>query len=200
MEKSLNLFIGISITIYLLGFFIKNIITSKRIGQPIKGKSRKVKSLIIIISILYVLSYISIFFTHHILYSIDIFDGTLVKIIGVVLVAGALLIGISTLITMSNSWRMGITEEQNTGLITNGLFRYCRNPYFLSYYLIFLGVFLVFPTVIFLLFYIPSAIITHTMVLDEEKFLRKLHGKQYLDYKNSVSRYIPLRILKKRDF
>lgn len=190
MEKFLNIYTSLAITIYLAGFFAKNIITAKRTGQSIKTNSWKVNTLTINIGILYTLTYFCIFFKHHLLFDINIFDLFYIKIAGIAFMTVALITGIVTLITMKNSWRMGITTDQNTALIINGIFRFSRNPYFLSYFLIFLGVFLVFPTAIFLVFYIPFVIITHSLVLDEEKYLTKQHGESYMNYKNSAKRYL----------
>ncbi len=193
METAFSIFAGIGITIYLLSFFVKNIVTAKRTGQSIKGKSWKVKVLIFIISTLYTLTYVCIFLKHDFLFNIGFLDSTALKVTGIVLIGVALVLGLSTLITMRNSWRMGITQKQNTELILNGFFRFSRNPYFLSYILIFAGVFFMFPTILFLVLYIPTVILIHLMILDEEEYLAKQHGESYLDYMKSVNRYISLK-------
>lgn len=190
MEIAFKIITGICITLFLISFFIKNIVTAKKTGEPIKGKSLKVKVLILLIGALYTLSFICIFLKYNFLFRINFLDIPAIKITGMVLILISLIIGISTLFTMRNSWRMGITENQKTELVVKGFFKFSCNPYFLSYYLIFLGVFLAFPTLVFLIFYIPFASITHLMVLDEEQFLEAQHGKIYIDYKKSVNRYI----------
>jgi len=46
---------------------------------------------------------------------------------------------------MSNSWRIGIDEENETHLVTKGIFSLSRNPVFLGIILANLGIFLVLP-------------------------------------------------------
>ena len=46
---------------------------------------------------------------------------------------------------MKDSWRVGIDSERKTELITEGLFRYSRNPIFLGMLLVLAGLFLVTP-------------------------------------------------------
>lgn len=193
METFFDIFTGICVAIYMVGFFIKNFVTAKNTGQPVKANSWKVNVLTVNISLLYILTYISIVFNPEFLIKLpDIF---ILKTAGAVLIFASLILGTATLVNMKNSWRMGITEKQNTELITIGLFRYSRNPYFLSYYMIFLGVFMIYPTLIFLLLYLPFTVLTHSMVLDEEKFLETQHGNRYSGYKNTVGRYFGKRFI-----
>ena len=57
---------------------------------------------------------------------------TYTKITGIILgLLGDLIFFISVL-TMKNSWRAGIPEHDKTELITNGIYRYSRNPAFLA--------------------------------------------------------------------
>jgi protein-S-isoprenylcysteine O-methyltransferase Ste14 len=94
---------------------------------------------------------------------------------------------------MKDSWRVGIRPEQKTDLIVTGNFVFSRNPYFLSYDLMFLGIFLVFPTLVYLILYIIFVTIVHLMIKDEEKHLIQQHGDLYIKYKDSVNRYFSLR-------
>jgi protein-S-isoprenylcysteine O-methyltransferase Ste14 len=189
MKFFIAVYIGSVLTLYLMGFIMKNIITVKQTKQSIKGKSSIVNLLIVTTSLLYLLTYTSLIFPCDFFFSISYLNVIYLKIAGLILVALAFFIGIPTLITMKNSWRVGIRPEQKTDLVIDGFFRFCRNPYFVSYILMFLGVFLVYPTYTYLLFYIPFVLIIHFMILGEEKHLAQQHGKQYLDYKHSVKRY-----------
>ena len=46
---------------------------------------------------------------------------------------------------MSNSWRIGIDENNKTELITKGLFSYSRNPIFLGMIISVAGIFFILP-------------------------------------------------------
>jgi protein-S-isoprenylcysteine O-methyltransferase Ste14 len=150
--------------------------------------------MIFISTLLYLLTYFCIFFNPAHLIWINVLDLGSIKIVGFIFIALAFALGISTLITMKDSWRVGIRPDQKTDLIENGIFRFSRNPYFLSYNLMFLGIFLVFPTFVYLILYLIFIIIVHLMILDEEKHLVKQHEDVYIKYKNSVSRYFSIKL------
>jgi protein-S-isoprenylcysteine O-methyltransferase Ste14 len=193
METFEKLFVGILLTVYFIGFIIKNIVTVKRTKQAIKGKSSKVNLLISNSTLLYLLTYFYIFFNPEYLVRIDMLDLFFIKIVGLTLITIAFILGITTLIGMKDSWRVGIRPEQKTDLIVSGNFVFSRNPYFLSYDLMFLGIFLVFPTLVYLIFYFIFIIIVHLMIIDEEKHLFQQHGDSYIKYKDSVNRYFSIR-------
>ena len=195
MDTFEELAIRILLSIYFIGFILKNMITVRRTKQAIRGKSGKV-NLVIFNSI--ILGIIGIFFHPDYFLWIKILDFSAIKIMGLVIISLACVLGISTLITMKDSWRVGIRPEQKTDLITNGIFKLSRNPYFLSFNLMFLGIFLVYPTLVYLIFYLTFIIILHLIIMDEEKHLIKQHGDLYKNYKASVNRYFSLRFRNKR--
>ncbi len=183
-------YVGIILMIYFSFFMGKNLITRKRLKKDIKGKSIKVNLTIITTTMLYLLAYVSIFFNTGILFNINVLNHNILKVAGLILVTIAFVLGVTTLMTMKNSWRVGVRPEQETELILIGIFLYSRNPYFLSYILIFLGIFLIFPNIVFLFFYVLMIILVHLMILDEERHLTNQHGEVYLNYKKSVGRYL----------
>jgi protein-S-isoprenylcysteine O-methyltransferase Ste14 len=190
METFSKYFIGIVLLVFFASFMLKNIITTKRTKMAIKGKSMKVNLLILSSAVLYTTFYLYIFTSSSYFLGIEILEVFFLKIIGLALVIIAFVLGLTTLVTMRDSWRVGIRPEQKTGLVTNGIFRFSRNPYFLSYIILFLGVFLVFPNGVFFVFYFLMITIIHLMIRDEEKFLTEQHGQNYLDYKKKVNRYV----------
>ncbi|MGA9575601.1 MAG: isoprenylcysteine carboxylmethyltransferase family protein [Lysobacterales bacterium] len=81
--------------------------------------------------------------------------------------------------------------DEATTLVTNGFYRYSRNPMYLGMFLMVAGMaFLMgsvgaaLPVVIFVL------IIRNNFVLGEERFLEASFGQQYLDYKSKVRRWL----------
>jgi protein-S-isoprenylcysteine O-methyltransferase Ste14 len=194
METFIKFYVAILLTVYFIGFFIKNILTIKRTGLSIKGKSKKVNLLISNSTLLYLLTFISVFHNPFYLFRISSLDIFSIKITGLVLIAIAFVLGMSALIAMGVSWRVGIKPEQKTELVKSGLYRFSRNPYFLSYNIMFFGIFLVFPSVVFAVFYLSFILIVHLMILDEEIHLTSQHNDAYLNYKKSVNRYLTLGI------
>jgi protein-S-isoprenylcysteine O-methyltransferase Ste14 len=186
-------FLAVSLILYFIGFIVKNISTAIRTGQAIRGNSIKVIIISIITPLLYLLIITNIMKGADLLFRINRLDYGIIKIIGLILVSISLILGFISLITMRDSWRVGIRPEQRTDLITNGVFRFSRNPYFLSYILIFLGCFLIILTYVFLIIYLIWIILIHLLILDEEKYLTEQHGDIYKDYKSRVNRYLTIK-------
>ena len=93
---------------------------------------------------------------------------------------------------MKDSWRIGIDDEERTKLVTQGLFRFSRNPIFLGMTMSLLGFFLAFPTAISLQFVLMGSVLMQIQIRLEEEFLLRQHGQTYLVYKKRVGRMLSL--------
>ena len=93
-------------------------------------------------------------------------------------------------ITMKDSWRAGIPENDRTKMVTGGIYSVSRNPAFLAFDLVYLGVLLVLFNIPLLAFSVFSAVMLHLQILQEEKFLPTVFGDEYTNYKNHVRRYL----------
>lgn len=93
-------------------------------------------------------------------------------------------------ITMKDSWRAGIPENDRTKMVTGGIYSVSRNPAFLAFDLAYLGVLLVLFNIPLLAFSVFSAVMLHLQILQEEKFLPTVFGDEYRNYKNHVRRYL----------
>lgn len=111
------------------------------------------------------------------------------QIIGWCLLCFSLIWVIFAQLQMKDSWRIGIDYNNKTDLITHGLFSISRNPIFLGIMVTDLGFFLVIPNAITLLILVWSISTIHNQVRLEESFLKKMHGKKYLDYQDEVGRW-----------
>lgn len=118
-----------------------------------------------------------------------IFNSLLLKISGALVLILALVLLTVTLIHFKTSLRFGLNDKQLGKLITTGIFSISRNPFFLSIDLYFLGIALLLPSVFFIGFSILAAIGIHFFILKEEKFMRKVYGAEYENYKQQVRRY-----------
>lgn len=104
------------------------------------------------------------------------------KWIGVNFCLLALALYLAGLFALGDSFRIGIDPGEGGTLVQNGLYAFCRNPMSFARILLFLGVFLVFPDVIFLLFAFFGIIRTCKQVRREEEALREKHGEAYEAY------------------
>lgn len=111
------------------------------------------------------------------------FTGFLVGLIG----DGVFLIAV---ITMKNSWRAGIPQSEKTELIHDGIYRWSRNPAFLGFDLMYVGVCLLFCNPITIAFSLFAIVMPHLQILQEEKYLLATFGKPYEEYKSQVFRYL----------
>lgn len=78
------------------------------------------------------------------------------------------------------------------GLVTEGIFRHCRNPLYVGNILMLLGVGILANSLIYVVIVIPVFLfIYQAIVLAEEDFLRKKFGEGYDRYCRDVSRWWP---------
>lgn len=110
-------------------------------------------------------------------------------LIGVLVAAVGVIIFIVAMLTMRESWRAGIPENDRTELVTNGIYRISRNPAFLGFDLMYIGILIAAFNYVHLAFVIFAIVMLHLQVLEEEKFLIATFGEPYVRYKASVGRY-----------
>lgn len=95
-----------------------------------------------------------------------------------------------SVIYMKDSWRAGIPEKDKTKLVTDGIYKFSRNPAFVGFDFMYIGVLLMFFNIGTLMFSLFSIVMLHLQILQEEKYMAKTFGEEYLEYKKKVFRYI----------
>lgn len=116
---------------------------------------------------------------------------------GLILMLFGVVVFLLAVIVMKDNWRAGYSYEQNTQLVTKGVYKFSRNPAFVGFDLIYIGCALAFPNILNIIFAFLVVVLFHIQILGEEEFLFKKFGQQYLEYKNNVNRYITLPRLKR---
>lgn len=91
--------------------------------------------------------------------------------------------------TMRDSWRAGISVTDQTELVTGGIYRFSRNPAFLGFDLLYLGLLLVFFHPVHVVFALFAVVMLHLQILQEEQFLADAFGEPYVQYRKTVLRY-----------
>ena len=99
------------------------------------------------------------------------------------------IIFITAMSTMRNSWRAGVDSSQKTKLIKHGIYKFSRNPAFLGFDLFYIGLTMAFFNPLQLVFLGVSICILHLQIMEEEKFLPSIFGVEYTNYKKSTGRY-----------
>ncbi len=117
-------------------------------------------------------------------------DGPGIQYAGAALLLGSLIWTVLAQTQMGNSWRIGIDEERRTELVRSGVFGISRNPIFLGMIITLLGIFLIIPNAMTLLFLVLGVVLIQIQVRLEEEFLLKTHGADYEDFRGRVRRWL----------
>lgn len=95
-----------------------------------------------------------------------------------------------SVIKMKDSWRAGIPENDSTSLVTDGIYKFSRNPAFLGFDLMYTGMLLLYMNAATILFTAFAVTMLHLQILQEEKYLAGVFGNEYIEYKKHVFRYL----------
>lgn len=180
---------------FYITYFVKMFMLKKQgIKGNLLGKDNKPKSAIIFDMILSVVTFLG----GMIQFGSTIYPKLIwsaptnppVMIIGAALACLGVLFFITAIITMKNNWRAGFNSKQNTRLVTDGIYKYSRNPAFVGFDLIYISCVLTFPNVINIAIALMAVIIFHIQILREEKYLVTTFDQEYKDYKAKTGRYL----------
>lgn len=127
---------------------------------------------------------------------VSIFTGTghgpvAVRVTGAVMSVAGTIAFIAAVQTMRDSWRAGVSRTDKTELVTNGIYQISRNPAFLGFDLLYIGILLMFFNWILCILTVFAVIMYHLQIVRvEEGFLLATFGNAYLQYKKKVCRYL----------
>lgn len=179
-------------------YFIKMIsqkrkgITTDQIG---KGKIGAVKAIEITMKIVTYL--VPLIEAISILLKTTVFPNW-TRIAGVCIGTLGVIIFMLSIVTMRDNWRAGVSETDKTSLVTNGIYQISRNPAFLGFDLVYIGILLIFFNWILLAASIFAIVMLHLQIVNvEEDFLISAFGDEYIEYRQKVRRYIGRKSLKK---
>lgn len=97
---------------------------------------------------------------------------------------------ITAMLTMRDSWRAGVTQEK-TALITQGVYAFSRNPAFLGFDLVYIGVLLGFWNLPLLMLTVFAVTMLHLQIVwNEEPAMIGHFGESYKAYQKRVCRYL----------
>lgn len=108
---------------------------------------------------------------------------------GIGIAAVGVTVFVVAMITMRDSWRAGIPAQDKTDLVTTGIYRLSRNPAFLGFDLMYIGLLVAFFNGVHLAFVLFAVVMLHLQILQEEKFLTVTFGEPYTAYKKRTGRY-----------
>lgn len=94
-----------------------------------------------------------------------------------------------SVLCMKDSWRAGIPDKDKTELVTTGIYRFSRNPAFLGFDFMYVGVLLMYGNLLTLGFSVFAIVMLHLQILQEEQYLVNAFGAPYQEYCSHVFRY-----------
>src|SRR4051794_34468645 len=112
--------------------------------------------------------------------------------IGIALAAAGGLAVFGAQLGMGASWRIGVSDDQGTDLVTGGWFSIVRNPIYAAMIVGWTGFGLMVPT--WLAFGAVMVIVVALELqvrVSEEPYLLRTHGNEYRRYAERVGRFVP---------
>lgn len=188
MRKYQIIAILILVTFYMF-YFAKIIIQKKQLIKTNQmGIGNKPKRVLIIERIMSIATVLTGIVSVCSIFCVKNFIMIELRNAGIVIGVIAVLFFALATITMKNSWRVGIPEEKTT-LITNGIYKWSRNPAFVGFDLLYVSICLMFFNIPLAVVSIWAAVMLHLQILQEEEHMHKMFGSIYDEYKKHTLRY-----------
>lgn len=111
------------------------------------------------------------------------------RILGLILTSAGYFVFIWSVVVRGRyavSWEM----PENQRLVTSGPYRHVRHPSYLGYFLMFFGLFFVWPN-LFTLFPLVAIPGYFRVTFEEERLLARRFGDKYVKYQKKTGRFIP---------
>jgi protein-S-isoprenylcysteine O-methyltransferase Ste14 len=105
-------------------------------------------------------------------------------VLGIILLVIGVAIRILAWIQIPNTHRIG-------NLVTTGIYSRTRNPVYLAFMLIIVGIAFLFPGLLTLIWLVIGIMVLYGLAKLEERDLENVYDNEYLDYKRSVPLFLP---------
>lgn len=123
---------------------------------------------------------------------LDAIDVGVVHVVGIAMAASGGLAVFAAQLGMGESWRIGVSDEERTDLITGGWFSICRNPIYTAMIVGWTGFALMVPAWLGLTAAVAIALGLELQVrVVEEPYLIRTHGDAYRAYAARAGRFVP---------
>jgi protein-S-isoprenylcysteine O-methyltransferase Ste14 len=113
------------------------------------------------------------------------------RLAGLLLISGAVFLAVSAVRAFDRANTSPKPHKPTTAIVTSGPFRYTRNPIYISFTLVQVGVALMAASGWMLALLIPVLLVVRVGVIArEERYLERKFGNEYSSYRRSVRRWI----------
>lgn len=112
------------------------------------------------------------------------------RIAGAAICGTGVLFFILSVLHMQDNWRAGVPQADKTDLVTDGIYAISRNPAFLGFDLLYVGILLMFYNWLLFTVSLVGVIMLHLQIVNvEEDFLQYTFPTEYTVYRKTVARY-----------
>ena len=113
-----------------------------------------------------------------------------IRIAGVTITTLGVVAFIVSVLQMKDNWRAGVQREEKTELVTTGIYSISRNPAFLGFDLMYIGIVITFFNWYLCVATCIVMVLFHLQIVNvEEDFLIEAFGDEYIKYRKKVCRY-----------
>ena len=113
-----------------------------------------------------------------------------IRIAGVTITTLGVVAFIVSVLQMKDNWRAGVQREEKTELVTTGIYCVSRNPAFLGFDLMYIGIVITFFNWYLCVATCIVMVLFHLQIVNvEEDFLIEAFGDEYIKYRKKVCRY-----------
>ncbi len=113
------------------------------------------------------------------------------KISGACVAFAGVAVFVLSVVTMKDNWRAGVPKTDKTELVTIGIYKISRNPAFLGFDMVYIGILFMFFNWILFAVTLIAIIMFHLQIVNvEEDFLVAEFGRNYITYRKNVCRYL----------
>ena len=132
------------------------------------------------------------FLLEFLVYRNQIFDNSIIfRFLGIILTIAAILLFVKSVRIFNLRKEKIHPRSISTQIFKDGPFQFSRNPIYLAMFILLIGVGLTLNSFWFLYSGLVVAIMLHYgVIIPEENYLEKEFGKDYLEYKKSVRRWL----------
>ena len=132
------------------------------------------------------------FLLEFLVYRNQIFDNSIIfRFLGIILTIAAILLFVKSVRIFNLRKEKIHPRSISTQIFKDGPFQFSRNPIYLAMFILLIGVGLTLNSFWFLYSGLVVAIMIHYgVIIPEENYLEKEFGKDYLEYKKTVRRWL----------
>ena len=132
------------------------------------------------------------FLLEFLIYRNQIFDNSIIfRFLGIILTIAAILLFVKSVRIFNLRKEKIHPRSISTQIFKDGPFQFSRNPIYLAMFVLLIGVGLTLNSFWFLYSGLVVAIMIHYgVIIPEENYLEKEFGKDYLEYKKTVRRWL----------